>query len=54
MNVPASRPEPEDPNGGKWETIRYAIGGWGTTIRLLIVLLVISTPVYLIVVHLLG
>lgn len=59
MNVPGHEPEsqephggkpPEDhqPHGGKWDTIRYAIQEWGTTVRLLIVILAISIP-YLIV-----
>jgi hypothetical protein len=31
----------------KWTTIRYAISGWGTTVRLLAVLLVLFGPAYL-------
>jgi len=45
MNVPARRPDAEEPKVGKWETIRYAIDGWGTTFRLLVILLVLSAPV---------
>jgi hypothetical protein len=54
MNVPANRPDDEEPRGGKWGTIRYAIRSWGTTIRLLTVLPVMSAPIYLIVVHLIN
>ncbi len=48
MNVPGRGQESQEPRQGKWSTIRYAIGGWGTTVRLLIVLLVISAPTYLV------
>lgn len=54
MKVPARKPEPEEPHGGKWETIRYAIGRWDTTIRLLVVLIVLSAPISLILIHLIG
>jgi hypothetical protein len=50
MNVPARGPETEEPQGGKWETIRYAIGRWDTTIRLLVILVVLSAPISLILV----
>jgi len=49
MNVPVRDQESQRPHGGKWETIRYAIGGWGTTVRLLLVLVVISAPILLII-----
>jgi hypothetical protein len=39
----------EDHADGKWGTIRYAIGEWGTTVRLLVVVVAISGPAYLIV-----
>lgn len=49
MKVPGCDPESEPPHGCKWETIKYAIGGWGTTVRLLVVLLAISAPACLII-----
>jgi hypothetical protein len=52
MKVPARRPGAEEPQGGKWETIRYAIGRWDTTVRLLIILLVLSAPISLILINL--
>jgi len=54
MNVPANGPDDEEPRGGKWSTIRYAISRWDTTIRLLIVLPVMSAPIYLILVHMIN
>ncbi len=55
MNVPGDRRHLEEHDAGqaeegscKWGTIRYAIsGGWGTTMRLLAVLLVLLGPAYL-------
>jgi hypothetical protein len=49
MKLPGNPGDPEDHGDGKWGTIKYAIGGWGTTVRLLAVLAVISGPAYLIV-----
>jgi hypothetical protein len=49
MKLPGNTHDPEDSEDGKWGTIRYAIGGWGTTARLLVLLAVISGPAYLIV-----
>lgn len=49
MKVPGDENKSEEPQGSKWETIRYAIGGWGTTLRLLIILVVVSAPTYTIV-----
>jgi hypothetical protein len=46
MNVPGRDQESQQPHGGKWGTIKYAIGTWGTTVRLSIVLLVLSVPTY--------
>jgi hypothetical protein len=48
MNVPGRDQFPEDRRGGKWTTIRYAIERWGTTIRLLLVLLALSVPTVII------
>ena len=47
MNVPANGHDPEDHDGSKWNTIRYAIGRWDTTVRLLAVLAVLLGPAYL-------
>jgi hypothetical protein len=49
MKLPGNRRDLEDPEGGKWRTIRYAIDGWGTTVRLVAVVVAISAPAYLIV-----
>jgi hypothetical protein len=48
VNVPGNGSDAEEHGGSKWSTIRYAIGGWGTTVRLFIVLLAVSGPAYLI------
>ena len=47
MNVPGKGLEPEQPHGGKWDTIRYAISGWDTTVRLLLVLIVLMVPIFM-------
>jgi hypothetical protein len=53
MNVPGNdrdleeRRDLEEHNDGKWNTIRYAIGGWDTTVRLSVVLVVLLGPAYL-------
>ena len=54
MNIPGNRPDFEkhddektDDRGCKWNTIRFAISSWSTTMRLLIVLLVLLSPAYL-------
>jgi len=54
VNVPGNPHDIERDDGehveerdGKWNTIRYAIGGWGTTMRLVAVLLVLLGPAYL-------
>jgi hypothetical protein len=49
MKVPGSERKSEEPHEGKWATIRYAIGEWGTTVRLLLILLAVSAPTYVIV-----
>jgi hypothetical protein len=48
MKLPGNTRDPEESEGGKWGTIRYAIGGWGTTVRLLVVVVALSAPAYLI------
>jgi hypothetical protein len=49
MKIPRNTRDPDDSEGGKWGTIRYAIGGWGTTVRLLALMVAISAPAYFIV-----
>jgi hypothetical protein len=46
MKLPGKLGVPEE-HDGKWETIKYAISGWGTTVRLVVVLVVLSGPIYL-------
>jgi len=48
-NVPGDGRDPEQNDDGKWNTIRYAIAEWGTTVRLLVVLAVLLGPAYLVV-----
>jgi hypothetical protein len=50
MKVPGKKRESQEPHGGKWDTIRYAIGGWGTTLRLSIVLAMLSAPTCLMII----
>jgi hypothetical protein len=54
MNIPGNADNLEHFDGeqaeerdNKWNTIRYAIRDWGTTVRLLTVLLVLLGPAYL-------
>jgi hypothetical protein len=49
MKLAGNARDLEDHADGKWGTIRYAIGEWGTTVRLLVVVVAISGPAYLIV-----
>jgi hypothetical protein len=48
MKLPGNARHPGDPHDSKWGTIRYAIGDWGKTVRLLVLLAVASGPAYLI------
>jgi hypothetical protein len=48
MSEPTHDKEPEgQPPAGKWEAIRYAVRGWGTTVRLCVVCVVIEAPMLL-------
>jgi hypothetical protein len=54
MNVPGDGRDLVEHGGkqgkeldGKWNTIGYAISEWGTTVRLLAVLIVLLGPAYL-------
>lgn len=54
MNVPGNGRDLEEHGtklteepASKWNTIRFAIGEWGTTVRLLSVLIVLLGPAYL-------
>jgi hypothetical protein len=49
MKLPGNARHPGDPHDSKWGTIRYAIGDWGKTVRLLVLLAVVSGPAYLVV-----
>jgi len=49
MNVPGNGRDLEQHDDGKWNTIRFAIAEWGTTVRLLVVLVVLLGPAYVMV-----
>lgn len=49
MNVPGNGHNSDDPDGSKWKTIRYAIDRWGTTFRLLLILVIPLVPCYLVI-----
>jgi hypothetical protein len=42
---PTSRPNPPMPAAAeKWATIRYALGSWAKTIRMCVILLIMTVP----------
>lgn len=40
MSAPARRGS----GSGRWATVRYAIGGWGPTLRLCLIMIVMGIP----------
>jgi hypothetical protein len=40
MSTPARRAS----GSGRWGTVRYAIDGWGRTLRLCLILIIMSVP----------